>query len=1776
MADVKLPTLPAAHDRFLEYLATYPQKPLLEVLEPYKQYDAELRKIFAQHPEHPANHHPNVVPVFAGHEVSVKIKARDLAAESPQDKDSYIMPLSDDARKADGSPAIVQSLQEFRTNFAVFSESSLADLDWSNVVVAGSAVVTSLLSVPKEYAESKRALRAYYHEKLAPASDVDVFLYGLTEEQAIDKIKQIERQVRDALLVETTTVRTKNAITIVSHYPTRHVQIVLRIYKSISEILTGFDVDCSCAAYDGEQVWASPRALISYMTQINTIDLTRRSPSYENRLSKYAKRGFEIYWPNLDRSKVDPTIFERSFGRTEGLARLLILEKLPRNKDREAYLDQRRAERGRPPINRLRIRKRLVAGNVKNDFEDEVAEWVDTDEVASYHTFTIPYGPKFTARKIERLLYTKDMLLNAEWNKPKDRKEINLHRHPAFFGSAEYAIHDCCGQCPKPVTVEEEELAEEEDKIYVSGDVRFIKDDPGRQAIGSFNPLTADDWTKMAYISNTAMLCQAIVDGDTQYVRSWPQQEGNDPNARDWTGRTPLHLAAANASVEVVQLLIDHGARLVARLADGRTALHLAAMRGDVGIISALMRRSEANEEVVEKKLSLKRAVRGALETARIGMNNVPMPDAAKNESSEADQDIDMMDDARDDADIDATTEGSMVKVKGATAQPHEPSLTDDKDDEPDVYDINVVAWDTANSPLHLAIIHGHLDVVKSLVQDFGADVLLPIKLFNEHDKSARAAILTLVLGLQLPSEKVAEMVRTLLQLGATAAQADVDQRTALQYCVADRPDELQTIRAADQTGLRRAINHLSVSGANWNVRLSSPLLTAIQARDGDTALALLADGAKAQIAFGDYAKAYQTKHELLNDSKQNRRNFEQNQKQPVILAVECELPLVCATLVTKYGADPNTLTTSGYQVVNQEYSRRYTKGESLLDLVQKKSQTLAEWQPNKNQLQAPEALKDDEHYLGSYTEGSYARWSAHMQLDSAKHSYKEARKRYEEQVRQRESIEGIEEQRNAVSKMANDFQQLETALLDAGSKTFAELYPDIQEPDQNRGGAYRHEHNKQPPFAIDFSFRLGDLTNETKDRYLRLFEAVWHGDIQTVKQLTLMPWKDSEGEDHAPTQIAIIDQHDASPLSIAVAKHHVELANAILEIADAQYEAPDAPKQRRFKLEGNTSDVDSGDEAREDEDEAVIPISSEIVDDQFTVETIGELSLQVKSRVTALNLLAWSCPALIIAKTTPPSPPQGISERIWEVSSPSNLLQLALYRDDQEQLEWLLNKREEYLQRSQAAGDDDKSTFFALDTADFTYGIQVDRPHLLEMMITRTGAGISLDSFMRKSGVELGEKSRAYQGLSVRGRKRKDWADASRGHTRHEPLEEQQPLLLQAAYEGSLKCVEWAMSDAPMRAYLDFAEAHKSDERLQRLAQAEGGFETLTQKFLNARWDLTIHCYLMGNQTADDDGKMLRYLMAALPSAIDAKSTDGLTPLHIAMELYDHLAVKMLIDTGADQTARDKTGNNMLHRLLGRYIDDGKYIKKLPVMLESLDSRLLPSLFLERSAAHPGSLTPLAKWLRDVIGGLHRSDEYAAETLRLLLRYSEGRELGFINGEGDTPLHVAVRNNNYIVANIILEHDPTLLNRENATGRTAYEMAEDAAIVVICADPPPMPSDVLTYMQRKGRRYGLSNGWMFDVANRDPKSFVEPIETDRRNNREKIWALVRTVKDRLSGAGKVTRKLVSLNEANEVARRLAAVKANDPRPGSQLDNGDDVERRDEVRLWLGSADRRV
>jgi hypothetical protein len=121
-------------------MSAHPDTPMEDLVAPYKEYESKLRNIYAQDPDHPAIKNQHLVPLFAGHEQDVRIRARDLAAESKAEANSYIMPLQPKDRKKNNEPAIVQSLKEFQTNFQLFSESSLVDIDWNNIVVAGSAV----------------------------------------------------------------------------------------------------------------------------------------------------------------------------------------------------------------------------------------------------------------------------------------------------------------------------------------------------------------------------------------------------------------------------------------------------------------------------------------------------------------------------------------------------------------------------------------------------------------------------------------------------------------------------------------------------------------------------------------------------------------------------------------------------------------------------------------------------------------------------------------------------------------------------------------------------------------------------------------------------------------------------------------------------------------------------------------------------------------------------------------------------------------------------------------------------------------------------------------------------------------------------------------------------------------------------------------------------------------------------------------------------------------------------------------------------------------------------------------------------------------------------------------------------------------------------------------------------------------------------------------------------------------------------------------------------
>lgn len=315
----------------------------------------------------------------------------------------------------------------------------------------------------------------------------------------------------------------------------------------------------------------------------------------------------------------------------------------------------------------------------------------------------------------------------------------------------------------------------------------------------------------------------------------------------------------------------------------------------------------------------------------------------------------------------------------------------------------------------------------------------------------------------------------------------------------------------------------------------------------------------------------------------------------------------------------------------------------------------------------------------------------------------------------------------------------------------------------------------------------------------------------------------------------------------------------------------------------------------------------------------------------------------------------------------------------------------------------------------------------------------------------------------------------------------------------------------------------------------------------------------------------LLRLLVKAMPNAVNVKSSEGITPLQIAFWHYREPHAKLLIDAGADQTARDKQGNNIVHSLLRRPVSTKKKLATLPRMLDLIDRRVVQSLFSERTASHPGSLTPLAQWAQNLAtNGAYR--KHGVDVLDLIVDYSKGLELDAINGEGNTPLHVAVRESSFDLVEALVRHDPTLLLRENATGRTPFEMAEDSAIGAFCANPPPLPNqDNYGRILRKSRRAHTPDS---NLVDRDTEFFAAREVKNSKNDEERVYDLLKEVKSIL---GQAKRKLVSLNEANEVARRLAANKSskrskNQNQEEEEENEDDAMDGADEVQLWMSSA----
>ncbi|KDQ15117.1 hypothetical protein BOTBODRAFT_32093 [Botryobasidium botryosum FD-172 SS1] len=198
--------------------------------------------------------------------------------------------------KRASSIQIQPSIDLFSKKFAELTGSLLKGLSWENIFVAGGIVAGSLFCVDDSNATAKP--EQWKH------SDIDIYLYGLTPKEANEKIAYIFSVFESNLEpnAPALVVRNSRTITFFSDYPTKRIQIVLKLVKDPKEVLLNFDLDICSLGWDGKEAWMLPRAVraletgynVFTMNLINGHYLGDRRATQEQRVFKYANKGYGI------------------------------------------------------------------------------------------------------------------------------------------------------------------------------------------------------------------------------------------------------------------------------------------------------------------------------------------------------------------------------------------------------------------------------------------------------------------------------------------------------------------------------------------------------------------------------------------------------------------------------------------------------------------------------------------------------------------------------------------------------------------------------------------------------------------------------------------------------------------------------------------------------------------------------------------------------------------------------------------------------------------------------------------------------------------------------------------------------------------------------------------------------------------------------------------------------------------------------------------------------------------------------------------------------------------------------------------------------------------------------------------------------------------------------------------------------------------------------------------------------------------------------------------
>jgi hypothetical protein len=139
----------------------------------------------------------------------------------------------------------------------------------------------------------------YYFDNV----DCDLFFYGIKQQEAraiiFDFINILSKVPGNSSIKITHKLYVTTIVLETNDMDTRIYQFIHRIYPRKDLIIGGFDLGPCMILFDGDQILFTPLGAYSFAKSCLIVDTTRRSTSFEYRITKYHRMGFQVVFPGI-------------------------------------------------------------------------------------------------------------------------------------------------------------------------------------------------------------------------------------------------------------------------------------------------------------------------------------------------------------------------------------------------------------------------------------------------------------------------------------------------------------------------------------------------------------------------------------------------------------------------------------------------------------------------------------------------------------------------------------------------------------------------------------------------------------------------------------------------------------------------------------------------------------------------------------------------------------------------------------------------------------------------------------------------------------------------------------------------------------------------------------------------------------------------------------------------------------------------------------------------------------------------------------------------------------------------------------------------------------------------------------------------------------------------------------------------------------------------------------------------------------------------------------